>query len=99
MEKSPLAQDGHSTRHWHPTVASYLPMIVGAGICFVLPITYGIYVIVQEQTYWASHPLGPNEGRCGMGMMLAFAMIFVVAPVSAAFGALIGWGIGLFYSS
>lgn len=56
-----------------------------------IPVAYGVYVIACEQIYRASHPLGPNEGRCGMGMLLGLTFIFCVGSFCGALGAASVW--------
>ena len=93
MDKSPQTQETHSNRHWHPMPNGF-PVILGAAIGLILPIAWGCYAIAREQAYRASHPLGPNQGYCGMSGLFPFVLLFL-APISTAFGALIGWGSGL----
>ena len=80
------------------SLAMRIPMIVGCLSWSAPPIAYGIDIIARQQAYWAEHPLGPNQGRCGMGMMLAFALIFCVAPVCGTVGVVVGRIIRSFYS-
>ena len=55
------------------------PTIIGFVAGAALPVAYGVYVVVHEIAYYAS--LGPGEGACGMGMCLAYSLIFIVGPV------------------
>lgn len=61
--------------------------IVGFIAGAALPEAVGIYMMAHNVAYNASHPLGPNEARCGMPALGAFAMILFVGPLCGVIGA------------
>lgn len=63
--------------------AIFVGLLVGAA----LPEAAGICLLAHNIAYNASHPLGPNEGRCGMPMLGALALIVFVGPVCGSIGA------------
>jgi|GEM_PF-5458752 hypothetical protein len=65
--------------------------IVGFAIPFGCGVVGGAYVAIREHLHYASHPLQANEARCGMGMMLPFILVFLIAPVCSVFGAIGSW--------
>ena len=70
-------------------------MIVGFVIGSAFPIAYGIFWMCHEVAHHASLPRDPNLGRCGMGMMVACLMTFIVGPTCGAIGA----GVGFVFST
>lgn len=55
------------------------PTVIGFVAGAALPVVYGVYVIIHETAHRAS--LGPGEGACGLGMCLAYSLIFIAGPV------------------
>lgn len=66
--------------------ASLVGFLAGAA----LPEAAGIYLLAHDIAYNASLPLGPNEARCGMPALGAWAMVLFVGPLSGIAGATIG---------
>jgi hypothetical protein len=65
--------------------------LIGFGLTAALPVSLGLSSLVYEWVYRASFPHQPNSGWCGMGVLLSYAMIFVVGPFCGLFGAIVGW--------
>ena len=63
--------------------ATLLGFLIPAGV----PFAFGVYVMAHELAYFAS--LRPGEGACGMGMLMAWSMILIIAPVCGGIGATI----------
>lgn len=55
------------------------PTIFGFVVGAALPVAYGVYIVIHETAHRAT--LGPGEGACGLGMCLAYSLIFIVGPV------------------
>jgi len=55
------------------------PTIIGFVAGAALPVSYGVYGFFHEMAYHSS--LSPGEGACGMGMCLAYSLIFIAGPV------------------
>lgn len=68
-------------------------MIVGCIICSAGPVAIGVWRIWHEIDYRASLPQVPNSASCGMSMLGALAILFVVSPACGVVGAAAGFAV------
>lgn len=63
--------------------------LIGFAAGATIPAATGVYLLIHELAYRASLPRLPNAAFCGMGMLGAYVLIFLVAPLTGAFGGVI----------
>ena len=96
MKPSDEPETRHDTSNLSP-YAKYARR--GAAIGALIPVGYGILMMVEDVVYRAHLPSSPTTAACGMPTLAAICMIIFVGPLGGILGAIVGhslgWGINV----